>query len=224
MLPLRLPPIVSACALLGALVSVGPPLAAQTSGSGDAQSLGVVDRVQGEVRLVRRTEMIPVKTGHPVAGGDRFRTGTDSRLLILFHDGTRLTLGESAEAFIADFVYNPIKKSGAAILDIIKGAFRFTSGEMARLNDKRIAVRTSSAIASASSVRTVDLWGGPIDDAYGLLLLTGDGIEVRNNSGMVVLDKKRVGSTIQALGMPPDMPVAWNKDKVGKAIATVAFK
>lgn len=224
MLPLRLPPIVSACALVGVLVCIGPPLAAQTSGSGDALSLGVVDRVQGEARLVRRTETIPVDTGHPVVGGDRFRTGADSRLLILFHDGTRLTLGESAEAFIADFVYNPIRRSGAALLDIIKGAFRFTSGEVGRLSDKRIRLRTYAATASTSSTRGIDLWGGPIDDSYGLLLLTGEDIEVRNAGGMVVLDRKRLGSTIPAQGVAPDMPVAWNKDKVGKAIATVAFK
>jgi hypothetical protein len=210
-------PLIPACVVIAGCLIAGPPLAAQTA-------LGIVDRVQGDARIVHQEHSVAAKSGHPVAGGDVLRTGAGSRLRVVFHDGTRLTLGESAEAFIADFVYNPIKKSGAALLDIIKGAFRFTSGELGRLTDKRIAVRTSRATASVSSAQPVDIWGGPIDDTYGLLLLTGDGIEVRNNGGMVVLDKKRLGSTIPGKGMAPDAPVAWDKDKVGKAIAAIAFK
>jgi hypothetical protein len=223
MLPLRFSLVVPACAIIGALACIGPPLAAQT-GSADLSYLGVIDRVQGHVARVNETELVPVKSGDLVSGGDRFRTSSDARLLILFNDGTRLTLGESAEAFVADFVYNPIKRSGAAILDIIKGAFRFTSGEMARLSDKRIRLRTGAATASTLSAGTFDLWGGPIDDSYGLLLISGDVVEVRNHAGMVVLDKKRLGSTVPAQEVAPDQPVRWDKDKVGRAIEAVAFK
>lgn len=223
MLPFRPSPLVPASALFAVCLLAVGPLAAQ-SVLPERMSLGVVDRIQGDARIVRDEQPLALKRGSTVAGGDVLRTGPNSRLRVVFRDGTRLTLGESAEAFIANFVYNPLKKSGAALLDIIKGAFRFTSGEIARLDDKRIAVRTAGGTASASAASSVDMWGGPIDDAYGLLLLTGDGIEVRNNSGMVVLNRKRAGSTIPAKGAPPDAPVTWNRDKVGKAIAAVAFQ
>jgi hypothetical protein len=223
MLALRFSSLAPMLAAVGACALIGLPFAAQ-SGSTEPAYLGVVDRIQGEARLVRDTNIVLVKRGHTVAGGDTLRTGADSRVRILFSDGTRLTLGESAEAFIADFVYNPIKKSGAAILDILKGAFRYTSGEMGRLSDKRIRVRTSTATASTTSTRGFDIWGGPIDDSYGLLLLTGEVIEVRNDGGMVVLDKKRLGSRIPGRTVAPDKPVTWDKEKVTKAIATIAFK
>ena len=182
--------------------------------------LGTVNRVQGEATILRGAQTMPALAGQRVASGDTLSTADDSRLLLIFADGTQLTLGERAEAFIDHFVYNPLKKSGAAFVDVVKGAFRFTAGRIREFNDKRIEVRTRSATLAADGS---DFWGGPIDDAYGILLITGR-IEVRNDGGKVVMQKKRLGSTIAAPGMAPDMPVPWGKDKVGKAFATVAFR
>ncbi len=182
--------------------------------------LGTVNRVQGEATILRGAQTMPALAGQRVASGDTLSTADDLRLLLIFADGTQLTLGERAEAFIDHFVYNPLKKSGAAFVDVVKGAFRFTAGRIREFNDKRIEVRTRSATLAADGS---DFWGGPIDDAYGILLITGR-IEVRNDGGKVVMQKKRLGSTIAAPGMAPDMPVPWGKDKVGKAFATVAFR
>jgi hypothetical protein len=186
----------------------------------EVAALGTVNRVQGEATLRRGAQAMPALAGQPVASGDTLSTADDSRLLLIFADGTQLTLGERAEAFIDHFVYNPLKKSGAAFVDVVKGAFRFTAGRIREFNDKRIEVRTRSATLAADGS---DFWGGPIDDAYGILLITGR-IEVRNDGGKVVMYKKRVGSIIASPGAPPDMPVTWSKDKVGKAFASVAFR
>ncbi len=182
--------------------------------------LGALERVQGEVTVWRGETAIRAKTGDEVTRGDTLSTASDSRLLLVFNDGTRLTLGERAEAFIENFVYNPIKKRGAAFVDIVKGAFRFTSGRIRDLSDKRIEVRAGSA---TFAVEGGDFWGGPIDDGYGFLLITGR-IEVRNDAGMVILQKKRVGSTFAKPGSAPDVPEPWSKERVGQAFATVAFK
>lgn len=195
------------------------PLLAQTSRI-EFAALGTVDRVQGGATLQRGTRTIPAVAGQPVASGDTLSTGEDSRLLLVFTDGTRLTLGERAEAFIDHFVYNPLKKSGAAFVDIVKGAFRFTAGRIQEFNDKRIEVRTRSATLAADGS---DFWGGPIDETYGILLITGR-IEVRNPAGMVLLQKGRLGSTIAGPRSAPDMPVRWSKAKIGKAFAAVAFR
>lgn len=186
----------------------------------EVAALGTVNRVQGGATLLRGAHAMPAVAGQPISSGDTLSTAEDSRLLLVFSDGTELTLGERAEAFIDHFVYNPLKKSGAAFVDIVKGAFRYTTGRMRELTDKRIQVRTRSATLAADNS---DFWGGPIDDAYGILLITGR-IEVRTDGGMVLLQTKRIGSTIAAPGAAPDMPVRWNKEKVGKAFAAVSFK
>jgi hypothetical protein len=208
----------AALAMLAAAVHTLPG-AAQSSRS-ELAALGTVDRVQGEATLLRGSRTSPVLAGQPVASGDTLSTAGESRLLLVFTDGTQLTLGERAEAFIDHFVYNPLKKSGAAFVDIVRGAFRFTAGRIREFSDKRIEVRTGSATLAADGS---DFWGGPVDNAYGVLLLDGR-IEVRNGAGMVLMHKKRLGSTIAAPGAAPEMPVRWNKHQVSKAVATVAFK
>lgn len=195
-------------------------------GTAQAQSqpvfipLGALERVQGEATVWRGETAIPAKIGGEITRGDTLSTAADSRLLVTFTDGTQLTLGERAEAFIEYYVYNPIKKKGAAFVEVVKGAFRFTSGRMRDLNDKRIEVRAGSATFAADGS---DFWGGPMDDAYAFLLLSGR-IEVRNESGMVILQKKRLGSTIAKPGQAPDVPEHWNKDRVNQAVSTIAFK
>jgi hypothetical protein len=204
--------------LSGSLIGACPTLAQDRPRA--FVPLGALERVQGEVTLFRGETSIVAKNGDEVARGDTLSTAAESRLLLVFKDGTRLTLGERAEAFIEYFVYNPIKKRGAAFVDIVKGAFRFTSGRIRELNDKRIEVRANSATFAAEGG---DFWGGPIEDGYGFLLITGR-IEVRNDAGMVVLHKKRVGSTFVKPGGAPDVPEPWSKEKVSRAFATVAFK
>ena len=182
--------------------------------------LGALERVQGEATVWRGETAIPAKTGDEITRGDTLRTATDSRLLLVFADGTQLTLGERAEAFIEYFVYNPVKKKGAAFVEIVKGAFRFTSGRIREFSDKRIEVRAGSLTFAAEGS---DFWGGPLDDAYAFLLISGR-LEVRNDAGMVILHKKRLGSTIAKPGLAPDVPEHWNKDRVNQAVATIAFK
>jgi hypothetical protein len=182
--------------------------------------LGALERIQGEATVWRGETGIPAKAGDEIARGDTLSTAADSRLLVVFTDGTRLTLGERAEAFIEYFVYNPIKKKGAAFVEIVKGAFRFTSGRIRELSDKRVEVRAGSLTFAADGS---DFWGGPMDDAYAFFLLSGR-LEVRNDAGMVILQKKRLGSIVAKPGFPPDVPEHWNKERVNQAVATIAFK
>ena len=183
--------------------------------------LGALERIQGEATVWRGETAIPAKTGDEITRGDTLSTAADSRLLVVFKDGTQLTLGERAEAFIEYFVYNPIKKKGAAFVEVVKGAFRFTSGRIREFSDKRVEVRAGSLTFAADGS---DFWGGPVeDDAYAFLLISGR-LEVRNDAGMVILQKKRLGSTIAKPGHAPDVPEHWNKDRVNQAVATIAFK
>jgi len=204
--------------LFGSLIGACPGLAQDRSHA--FVPLGALERVQGEVTVLRGETAIAAKNGDEIARGDTLSTAAESRLLLVFNDGTRLTLGERAEAFIEYFVYNPIKKKGAAFVDIVKGAFRFTSGRIREFSDKRIEVRAGSLIFAAEGS---DFWGGPIDDAYAFFLISGR-LEVRNDAGMVILHKKRLGSTIAKPGLAPDVPEHWNKDRVNQAVATIAFK
>jgi hypothetical protein len=185
----------------------------------EPEPLGAVDRVQGEARLHRGNQSIVIVVGQPVMQGDALTTAANARASILFKEHTRLTLGENAHAFVSEFVVNPIRRSGLALLDVLKGAFRFTSGQLGQFNDQRIEVRTEAA---TFAVRDTDFWSGPVEDGYAVLLLSGR-IEARNAGGMIILDRRRLGSFIKSQDSPPEMPAPWPKARIKAAVATVAF-
>lgn len=63
-------------------------------------------------------------------------TGDESAILILFADGSKLTMGENAEAMIDEFVYDPAANTGSQAIKLTKGAFRYVSGALPKENVK----------------------------------------------------------------------------------------
>lgn len=67
---------------------------------------------------------------------EKVETGDDSALLIVFADGSKLTLGEKSECTIDEFVYDPSAKTGNQAITLTKGAFRYASGALPKENVK----------------------------------------------------------------------------------------
>jgi hypothetical protein len=63
-------------------------------------------------------------------------TGDESAIVILFADGSKLTLGENSEAVIDEFIYDPAANSGNQSIKLTKGAFRYVSGALPKENVK----------------------------------------------------------------------------------------
>jgi hypothetical protein len=62
-------------------------------------------------------------------------TEDESAIVILFADGSKLTVGENAKLTIDKYVYDP-GGSGEAAIKMVKGAFRFVSGSIPKGNVK----------------------------------------------------------------------------------------
>jgi hypothetical protein len=108
---------------------------------------------------------------------DELRTGANSRLEITFRDDTKLTLGENARVVIDQFVYKPSQGRGALAVKAAHGAMRFVTGKIGQLKEHDVTVVTASV---ALAVRGTDVWVGPINGRYGVLLLKGK-VDVRGN-------------------------------------------
>lgn len=61
-------------------------------------------------------------------------TDSESSLLIVFGDGSHLTVGENSALVIDNFVYDPASADGLSVLDLAKGFFRYVSGSMPKEN------------------------------------------------------------------------------------------
>jgi len=203
--------------ILWAVFLLTLPLAA----CADAQDLsraGFVNAVENDAEIVSATGSIKAVIGTPVNMKDELRTGPKARLQVTFRDDTVLTLGENAKIVIDSYVYDPDKSAGETVLQATQGAFRFVTGRLKELKEKKIAVSTPVADIG---IRGTEFWGGPIDAKYGILLLNGEVI-VSNQAGSVTLTPGQ-GTDIPSPLDPPGEPKAWSAEKIARAIESVAL-
>ncbi len=155
--------------------------------------------------------------GAPIEFEQIVSTEADARLELGFIDQTTLTLGENARLRIDRFVYAP-QTTRTSIRLAAVGALRFVSG--ARSGGSDVSVVTPVATIG---IRGTDFWAGPIDGAYGVLLLDG-AVDVANAAGSATLDEPGEGVNIAGPGAPPGTVTQWPQDKVSRALAAVAFQ
>ena len=189
------------------------PLAA-CAAEGDQSRAGIVVAVENDAEVVSATGTTKAIIGTPVQMKDELRTGPNARLQVTFRDNTVLTLGENARIVIDSYVYDPDKSTGETVLQATRGAFRFVTGRLKELKQKKIAVSTPVADIG---IRGTEFWGGPIDAKYGILLLNGEVI-VSNQAGSVTLTPGQ-GTDIPSPLDPPGEPKAWSAEKIGRAIS-----
>jgi hypothetical protein len=98
-------------------------------------------------------------------------------------------------------------------------SFRFATGKIKELKDKKIAVSTPVADIG---VRGTEFWGGPINARYGVLLIEGE-VTVSNQAGSVTLIGAGEGTDVPSPLDAPGAPSAWPAEKVARAVASVAL-
>src|SRR6266704_1183155 len=127
-----------------ALVLVAAVAEAQTP------SVGRSSRITGEQLSSAQAPGGPVRKlaeGDSLFAGERIRTGAGTVLQIEFTDKSRFTLGPNAEFEVERYFQAAGGGSGEAFHSrVLKGAFRFVSGLIAR--NKRQNVRITVAVAT----------------------------------------------------------------------------
>ncbi len=162
----------------------------------------------------------PYKIDDPVHLNDSIVTGPQSRALILFIDDTQLTLGENASLLVDNYIYDPDESgSSTGNFNILKGSFLFVSGLITKTANPNINIETS---AGSIGIRGTTVWGGDLDEEYGVFVQDGE-VTVTNNRDSVIVPKGQ-GSFIRNQFSPPGQPKAWKKAKIDRAIGTIALK
>jgi hypothetical protein len=204
---------------LAAAILLSAWLAAGTSAAAERLRVGSVDKVENQAEIVSAGVKTSAARGAPVHLNDELRTGPEGRLQVVFADDSILTLGEKASVRIDRYVYDPGANAGETVLTAARGAFRFASGRIKQLKQSSISVATPVAVIG---VRGTEFWGGPIDAAYGVLLLEGE-IVVTNRAGSVTLASRGEGTDIASADEAPGPVKAWGDAKIARAVASVAL-
>ena len=146
------------------LGAIGQPAVAQSAGTVQA---GVAGAVRGDVRLVALASQPAVagaSVGRVVSSGDRIflgdkiETGPQAGLQIMLLDETIFTIGPNAAMVIDKFVYDPSTEGGEVTASIVKGAFRFVSGRIAKRNPSDMNLRVGVEVGRSSGTRIRAGW------------------------------------------------------------------
>jgi FecR protein len=155
--------------------------------------------------------------GDSVHAGERIRTGAGTVLQIEFTDKSRFVLGPNADFEVGRYSY----AAGGADEDafhsrILKGAFRFVSGLIARSQGKNMKVSVSVATIGIRGTQVEgevterqEKDGQTVDASAKVALLEPEGSEpgsaiiVENQFGSVVIDKPGYGTEIPDEKSPP---------------------
>ena len=147
------------------LALVAAPAAAQTL---------TVEGVVSPAWVERGGQRLPVAAGMRLDNKDRVVTGDGARLLLRLAEGSAVKLGENATLALDGLAQEKggdSRRLVTAALDVVKGAFRFTTGIFESRpagRDVKIRIRTVNA-----GIRGTDLWGKSDDKRDLVCLIEG---------------------------------------------------
>jgi hypothetical protein len=130
--------------------------------------VAVVEAVQYPAWLERGGNAVPLTPGTRLQPKDSIRTGDNSRVLMRMGEGSAVKLGANAK-FTID---RSVEERGVfkASLQVIAGAFRFTTDALRRAARRDISIKVNNATAG---IRGTDLWGKSTNQRDLVCLLEG---------------------------------------------------
>lgn len=139
-----------------------------------------VEAVQMPAWLKRTGVRQPLAVGMELRNNDEIRTGANARALLRMGDGSRVKLGENAELKLDNLPEKlDLSKVFTATLDVLAGAFRFTTQAAIKLRGERdFKVKIYNVTAG---IRGTDVWVKAAPDRDILCLIEGEVSVSRGN-------------------------------------------
>lgn len=128
-----------------------------------------VEAVQAPAWVERDGRTLPLAAGMELKSGDQVRTGNGAKAYLMLAEGSRVKLGEAARFSLHTRSTHPDKTFRGA-LDVIAGAFRFTTAKLKRSLPRDVAIRVGTATIG---IRGTDIWGKTDKDGELVALLEG---------------------------------------------------
>lgn len=121
--------------------------------------------------IERNSQSRPLLPGQLLQSGDVLRTGQGGRVLLSLPEGSQIKLGEAAVFRLDKLGTEDGRRSPfTAAVDVLKGAFRFTTALVAKARQREIDVRVATITAG---IRGTDLWGKADEERDLVCLLEG---------------------------------------------------
>jgi len=152
-----------------------------------AESDAQVQAVQMPAWLQRGDTTRPLRVGLALQNGDRLITGTNARIYVQTADGSTVKLGEKASLTLDGLAQSKQEETlFHAVLNVAKGAFRFTTASIAKLKGRDVTVKVAGATVG---IRGTDVWGKDGDEMGVVCLIEGKISVVGADANEFVMDQ-----------------------------------
>jgi hypothetical protein len=188
-----------------------------------AQVAAVVEGVQMPAWIERDGRRLPLIPGMELRPGDQVVTDAGSRVMVKLADGSLVRLGEKGQLRFTEL--SPTRELFKAALDVLEGAFRFTTDVVAKARKREVSIRAAQVTAG---IRGTDFWGRARQGNETLCLIDGE-IEVAAAGEKTVTLReprqfyRRVDGKAQPVGRVNETQIAtWSAEvelQEGKGIA-----
>ena len=133
-----------------------------TTPQAQAEAIGRVVTISGNVVAIRNGVSVTLNTGDAVLKGDVLQTGGNSALAVTFNDGATFNLGADARIALSEFVYDPNGTDNSSVINLVRGQLSFISGQIAHTGDMKVVtpvatmgIRGTVGIASYGDTLTL---------------------------------------------------------------------
>lgn len=106
---------------------------------------GRIKTTEGAAGIERDGRRLPALIGEAVYVTDHLVTGPDGALGVTLTDGTLIALGANSRLAVHEYRFDADTGEGASVVGFLKGAFRYVSGQLARLAPDKVRVTTPIA-------------------------------------------------------------------------------
>ena len=173
-------------------------------------AIGNVVVFEGNASVEREDKNLSLQKNSDIFFKDNVRTGKGN-VGITFIDDTNVAISPQSSLVIDEFVYDPNSQSGSKlVMKIALGTVRYASGNIAKLNNQNVDIRTPTArigVRGTAFSMTVD----EIGKSLIILLPNADGtvgeISVETASGMVIMTQAFEATTVGMSEGNPSKPV-----------------
>ena len=175
-----------------------------------SKAIGNVVHQDGIASVKRVNESFSLNKNADILFKDNVRTG-NGNVGIKFIDDTNVAVSPRSSLVIDEFVYDPNSKTGSKlVMNIALGTVRYASGNIARLNNQNVNIRTPTArigVRGTAFSMTVD----EIGRSLVILLPNKDGtvgeISVESDAGHVILTQAFQSTMVGTSETNPSKPI-----------------
>jgi len=175
-----------------------------------------VEGLQMPVSVERGNSRFPLSLNTKLLSGDIIHTGEGARVLLRLQEGSLVKLGENADFNIASLI-PPEDESGIyeATLDVIKGAFRFTTSLIGKYRRRNVTARINTVTIG---IRGTDVWGKAELDRDFVVLLEGnisierDGVSLEMDQVLSLFMAPRGQAALPVAPVDPDDLARWAQE------------